>query len=130
MKSFFKGLLRDILVKKGLSFRTFFCVYKGAEIPLNEKVMIYRMRCYMFAENLFYVLFCRCYQLSALDFLTTPQIILGKCLKTPFDIIIKFFYTRFRIFVGTRTIALAYVTFGSFIIIAAVYLLGKALRDK
>lgn len=37
--------------------------------------------------------------------------------------------SRFRIFVGTRTIALAYVTFGSFIIIASAYLLGKALRD-
>ncbi|KAG5682161.1 hypothetical protein PVAND_011533 [Polypedilum vanderplanki] len=37
--------------------------------------------------------------------------------------------SRFRIFVGTRTIALAYVTFGSFIIIAAAYLLGKIFRD-
>lgn len=37
--------------------------------------------------------------------------------------------SRFRIFVGTRTIALAYVTFGSFIIICAAYLIGKVFRD-
>jgi hypothetical protein len=37
--------------------------------------------------------------------------------------------SRFRIFVGTRTIALGYVTFGAFIIICAAYLIGKAFRD-
>lgn len=37
--------------------------------------------------------------------------------------------SRFRIFVGTRTIALAYVTFGAFVIISAAYLMGKAFRD-
>ncbi|CAG9803898.1 unnamed protein product [Chironomus riparius] len=37
--------------------------------------------------------------------------------------------SRFRIFVGTRTIALAYVTFGSFVVISAAYLMGKAFRD-
>lgn len=38
--------------------------------------------------------------------------------------------SRFRIFVGTRTIALGYVTFGAFIIICATYLLGKISRDS
>jgi hypothetical protein len=37
--------------------------------------------------------------------------------------------SRFRIFVGTRTIALGYVTFGAFIIVCAAYLIGKAFRD-
>lgn len=37
--------------------------------------------------------------------------------------------SRFRIFVGTRTIALGYVTFGAFIIVCAAYLIGKGFRD-
>lgn len=37
--------------------------------------------------------------------------------------------SRFRIFVETRTIAVAYVTFGAFIIICALYLLGKVFHD-
>jgi len=37
--------------------------------------------------------------------------------------------SRFRIFVGTRTIALGYVPFGAFLIICAAYLIGKAFRD-
>jgi hypothetical protein len=38
--------------------------------------------------------------------------------------------SRFRIFVGTRTIALAYVTFGAFIIVCAAYLIAKVFRDR
>lgn len=37
--------------------------------------------------------------------------------------------SRFRVFVGTRTIALAYVTFGAIIIFCSVYLIGKVFRD-
>jgi hypothetical protein len=37
--------------------------------------------------------------------------------------------SRYRMFVGTRTIALGYVTFGSFIIICGAYIIGKAFRD-
>lgn len=37
--------------------------------------------------------------------------------------------SRIRVFVAQRTIMLAYTTFGGFIIICGVYLMGRGVRD-
>ncbi|XP_055305535.1 uncharacterized protein LOC129570116 isoform X3 [Sitodiplosis mosellana] len=38
--------------------------------------------------------------------------------------------SRIRIFVSQRTVALCYVTFGSFLIYSIVFLIGKLIRDE
>lgn len=38
--------------------------------------------------------------------------------------------SRIRVFVTQRTVSLCYVTFGSFLIYTALYLIGKLIRDE
>lgn len=38
--------------------------------------------------------------------------------------------SRIRVFVSQRTVALCYVTFGSFLIYSIVFLIGKLIRDE
>lgn len=37
---------------------------------------------------------------------------------------------RSKIFITQRTVGLAYATFGAFLIVSTVYVLGKLVRDK